>query len=66
MAKVTYPAFRISVLRIEKSRLAQDVAEHNANMGKLIEDGNYQVIDSSVSDTPTELQIVLILQRRDA
>lgn len=65
-AKSVYPSFRLSVLRIEKSRIAQDIEEHNANMGKLIEEGNYQVIDASVSDSPTELQVVLVLQRRDA
>lgn len=62
----SFPSFRISVLRIQKNRIVNDIQEHNANMGKLIEEGNYQVISSSVSDSPTELQVVLVLQRRDA
>jgi len=59
-----YPDFRISILRISKSRAEVDVAEHNKNMGELLRAGNYEIKSSSVSDSPAEIQIILVLQKR--
>ena len=61
---VTYPAFRISVIRIQKSQIALELPQHNANMSQLIEEGNYEVVTASVQDSASELQIIVVLQKR--
>lgn len=59
-----YPAFRISYLRIEKSQLAVQLAEHNRNMSDLLEQGNYEVVSATVQDSASEIAIIVVLQRR--
>lgn len=59
-----YPAFRISVLRIQKSSVAQDVATHNQAMAEVVEQGNYEIKAAGIQDSASEIQIILVLQRR--
>ena len=58
-----YPRFRISVLRVEKANLALQLADHNRNMAALMEAGDYRVSTTSILDSPSEFQIIVVLQR---
>lgn len=61
---MVYDDFRIVVLRIQKTNIFAEIEQHNLMVSEVLRQGNYEIKDSNIQDSPTELQMVLVLQRR--